>query len=100
MKPAFGIEDVNRTDVLETIRKVKMGKYPPFRPSLDTDIDIHSDIVALIKNCWSEIPSERPKIEQIMEVLHRISGGNKSRNLMDHVRKALFSLNFIFRCSR
>jgi hypothetical protein len=74
------------SDSLESIRKVKTGRYPPFRPSLDIDVDIHLDILTLIKNCWLEMPSERPKIEQIQEVLHRISGSNKSNNLMDHVR--------------
>jgi hypothetical protein len=77
-----------------------MGRYPPFRPSLNADIDIHSDIIALVKKCWSEMPSERPSINEIKELLDKISGSNKSNHLMDHVRNELFSLNSIFRCSR
>lgn len=112
MKPAFGIEDVEKIDdiegndrfdycifkqnlFLEVIRKVKAGRYPPFRPSLDTDMDIDSNIFELIKNCWSETPSERLKIDQITEILSKRFGGN-SKNLMDHVRTLSFIILFLF----
>jgi hypothetical protein len=53
---------------------------------LDADANIHSEISSLIKNCWSEMADERPKIEEVREVLLKHSGGNNVISLMDHVR--------------
>ncbi|KAI6170893.1 Guanylate cyclase [Aphelenchoides bicaudatus] len=89
MKPAFGIEDVNAIDVIEdTIHAVTAGRYPPTRPSLQSEhaVDIHPELLTLIRDCWNELPAERPKIDDIREMLYKRSGGtSKSTNLMDHM---------------
>jgi hypothetical protein len=75
---------------LETIRKVKADRYPAFRPSLNTNTEIHSEIFALIKDCWSEVASERPAINEIREMLSKRFRHDKYTNLMDHVKKSCF----------
>lgn len=48
-------------------------------------MDIHPELFTMVQDCWSEMPLERPKIDDIRELLYKRSGGNKSTNLMDHV---------------
>lgn len=82
---------------LDTIHAVSAARYPPFRPSLEINqtMDIHPEILLLIRDCWSQMPNDRPKIDQVIEILYKRT--SKSTNLMDHVSKCEVFKTF-FRC--
>nr|BAK69482.1 guanylyl cyclase [Caenorhabditis elegans] len=82
---AFDLENrKEKPDVI--IYQVKKGGHNPMRPSLDTGetVEINPALLHLIRDCWTERPSERPSIEQVRGHLNGMRDGRKS-NLMDHV---------------
>uniref|UniRef100_A0A1I7TNY8 Guanylate cyclase n=2 Tax=Caenorhabditis tropicalis TaxID=1561998 RepID=A0A1I7TNY8_9PELO len=70
----------------EIIYKLKKGGFNAIRPSLliDDSLDINPALLHLIRDCWTEKPSERPSIDQVKSLLKGMNNGKKS-NLMDHV---------------
>ncbi|KAI6230744.1 Guanylate cyclase [Aphelenchoides fujianensis] len=86
MKPAYDIENVAETEA-EIVRNVARGRYPPTRPSLESDraIDVSPELISLIKRCWAEHPTERPKIEECREILLKRIFTNRSTNVMDYM---------------
>ncbi|CAL2045930.1 unnamed protein product [Caenorhabditis brenneri] len=82
---AFDLENrKEKPDVI--IYQVKKGGHNPMRPSLETSetVEINPALLHLIRDCWTERPSERPTIEQVRSHLNGMKDGRKS-NLMDHV---------------
>ncbi|KAF1750875.1 hypothetical protein GCK72_017426 [Caenorhabditis remanei] len=82
---AFDLENrKEKPDVI--IYQVKKGGHNPMRPSLETSetVEINPALLHLIRDCWTERPSERPSIEQVRSHLNGMRDGRKS-NLMDHV---------------
>uniref|UniRef100_A0A1I7U8C9 Guanylate cyclase n=1 Tax=Caenorhabditis tropicalis TaxID=1561998 RepID=A0A1I7U8C9_9PELO len=82
---AFDLENrKEKPDVI--IYQVKKGGHNPMRPSLETGetVEINPALLHLIRDCWTERPSERPTIEQVRSHLNGMRDGRKS-NLMDHV---------------
>ncbi|EGT39240.1 hypothetical protein CAEBREN_09776 [Caenorhabditis brenneri] len=82
---AFDLENrKEKPDVI--IYQVKKGGHNPMRPSLETSetVEINPALLHLIRDCWTERPSERPSIEQVRSHLNGMKDGRKS-NLMDHV---------------
>ncbi|EFP05972.1 hypothetical protein CRE_04898 [Caenorhabditis remanei] len=81
----FDIENRRETEE-EVIYNLKKGGFNAPRPSLDVDESLETNpaLLHLVRDCWTEKPSERPTIEQVKSQLKSMSGGNK-RNLMDHV---------------
>uniref|UniRef100_A0AC34FJA6 Guanylate cyclase n=1 Tax=Panagrolaimus sp. ES5 TaxID=591445 RepID=A0AC34FJA6_9BILA len=73
-------------DLEEIIYRVKKGGANPLRPKLESDpnIEINPSLLHLIRDCWSEAPSERPKIEVVRSLLKSMHNG-RAGNLMDHV---------------
>ncbi|CAI5452523.1 unnamed protein product [Caenorhabditis angaria] len=82
---AFDIEN-RKEKVEEVIYQVKKGGMNPMRPSLDIDetMEMNPALLHLVRDCWTERPSERPTIIQIKSLLKSMNNGKKS-NLMDHV---------------
>ncbi|CAO4363910.1 unnamed protein product [Caenorhabditis nigoni] len=68
----------------EIIYNVKKGGAHPFRPSLQTDSDVNKSLIALVKDCWSENPEDRPNSENICKIILDMTPRTKD-NLMDHV---------------
>ncbi|PIC23996.1 hypothetical protein B9Z55_017495 [Caenorhabditis nigoni] len=68
----------------EIIYNVKKGGPNPFRPNLQTDSDVNKSLVALVKDCWSENPVDRPNSENICKMIFDMTPRTKD-NLMDHV---------------
>ena len=54
------------------------------RPDLHTEPDVNQTLIALVKDCWSENPDDRPSAETICNIIHEMTPKTKD-NLMDHV---------------
>ncbi|KAF8372518.1 hypothetical protein PRIPAC_78947, partial [Pristionchus pacificus] len=70
----------------EILYMVKKGGSAPFRPelTLGENLDVNPAMLHLVRDCWSENPSERPSVESIRSLLRSMNSG-RSDNLMDHV---------------
>ncbi|CAI2337313.1 unnamed protein product [Caenorhabditis sp. 36 PRJEB53466] len=69
----------------EILYMVKKGGQFPMRPDIITDIlDVNPAFISLVKDCWTEIPEDRPVSEMICSQLRDLTPKTKS-NLMDHV---------------
>lgn len=56
----------------------------PIRPDLELDgIEINHNLLVLIRDCWSEEPTDRPNADTICNLLKGMMP--KKGNLMDHV---------------
>ncbi|ULT86135.1 hypothetical protein L3Y34_006077 [Caenorhabditis briggsae] len=90
-KSVFNMED-RKEDPEEIIYLLKKGGMKSPRPDLDYDhtIEINPALLHLIRDCFTERPSERPSIDTVRSQLR---GMNSSRNdnLMDHVFNMLES---------
>ncbi|KAI6227488.1 Guanylate cyclase [Aphelenchoides fujianensis] len=83
MKPAWDNEMKGNHE--EVVYLVKKGGARSIRPSLEPEIaDISQGIFHLVRDCWGEDPSHRPKSDQIRAVLKSLNGG-RNASLMDHV---------------
>ncbi|PIC50355.1 hypothetical protein B9Z55_001286 [Caenorhabditis nigoni] len=82
---AFDIEN-RKEKPEEIIYQLKKGGFNAIRPSLLTDesLEINPALTHLIRDCWTEKPSERPPIDQVKSLLKGMNDGKKV-NLMDHV---------------
>uniref|UniRef100_A0A0K0F4Q0 Guanylate cyclase n=1 Tax=Strongyloides venezuelensis TaxID=75913 RepID=A0A0K0F4Q0_STRVS len=80
----FNIE-MEDDDIDETVYYVKRNSIPPKRPELVPydGIEINSALLLLIKDCWNELPQNRPNTKDIKKVMTAISD-KKKKNLMDH----------------
>ena len=89
MKPPF--EPGDHRDPEEIVYLVKKGGRLPTRPPLEpASTDISPALVHLIKDCWNESASDRPRMETVKTLLKSMNTG-KSANLMDHVFNMLES---------
>uniref|UniRef100_A0A0N4Z4T1 Guanylate cyclase n=1 Tax=Parastrongyloides trichosuri TaxID=131310 RepID=A0A0N4Z4T1_PARTI len=69
----------------EIIYMLKKKKSNPLRPILKPAVDdITPALLHLIKDMWSEEPSDRPKADTVKKLIKEMNPG-KSNNLMDHV---------------
>uniref|UniRef100_A0A914D8H8 guanylate cyclase n=1 Tax=Acrobeloides nanus TaxID=290746 RepID=A0A914D8H8_9BILA len=80
----------NITDSLiseeEIVYRVKKGGFNPPRPALiiDPTLELNSSILHLIRDCWTEEPEQRPRIETVRSLLRAMQNG-QSNNLMNNV---------------
>ncbi|CAI2353557.1 unnamed protein product [Caenorhabditis sp. 36 PRJEB53466] len=90
-KSVFNMED-RKEDPEEIIYMLKKGGMKSPRPDLDYDhtIEINPALLHLVRDCWTERPSERPSIETVRSQLRGINS-SRSDNLMDHVFNMLES---------
>ncbi|CEF62875.1 Atrial natriuretic peptide receptor 1 [Strongyloides ratti] len=84
-KTAWNLDEIEENED-DIIYKVKRGGLNLFRPKLvpDDRLQVNSSILHLIRDCWSENPSERPKTSTIKSLLKSIHS-SKGENLMDHM---------------
>lgn len=75
-------------DAKDIIQLVNKRDDPPFRPQVKED-NYDKRIVALMKQCWSDSPFERPDFNTIKNKWKRISGkqGNLVDNMIDMMEK-------------
>ncbi|CAA94879.4 Receptor-type guanylate cyclase gcy-6 [Caenorhabditis elegans] len=87
----FDLEN-RKEDAEEIIYMLKKGGLQSPRPSLEHDesIEINPALLHLVRDCWTERPSERPDIKQVASQL-RSMNTNRNDNLMDHVFNVLES---------
>ncbi|KHJ93605.1 adenylate/guanylate cyclase catalytic domain protein [Oesophagostomum dentatum] len=98
--------DNRKEDPDEILYMVKKGGHAPLRPSLavETDVEVNPALLTgdqcrliknmfelhLIRDCWTERPSERPSIDMV-RTLMKSTNSNRNDNLMDHVFNMLES---------
>ncbi|CAP29890.1 Protein CBG10474 [Caenorhabditis briggsae] len=87
----FGLEN-RKEDPEEIVYKLKKGGLQSPRPNLEHDesLEINPALLHLVRDCWTERPSERPDIKQVGSQL-RSMNTNRNDNLMDHVFNVLES---------
>ncbi|CAK5081066.1 unnamed protein product [Meloidogyne enterolobii] len=72
-------------DVDEIIYRLRRTNTAiPHRPQLHPREEINQNLIHLIRDCWSEIPTERPRIDQVRTMLKQMVRDG-SQNLMDYV---------------
>jgi hypothetical protein len=57
----------------EIIKNISLGRIPLCKPNVETNKEEFSKLVALVGECWSLDPSERPTLEYIQNVLDEIT---------------------------
>ncbi|KJH40240.1 putative phage head-tail adaptor [Dictyocaulus viviparus] len=79
--------DINNRneDANEILYMTKKGGHPLYRPELTTDgeIEVNASLIHLIRDCWTERPSERPPITMVKSQMNSMDA--RSGNLMDYV---------------
>ncbi|EGT49931.1 hypothetical protein CAEBREN_31804 [Caenorhabditis brenneri] len=87
----FDLEN-RREDAEEIVYRLKKGGLQSPRPSLNHNeaLEINPALLHLVRDCWTERPSERPDIRQVASQL-RSMNTNRNDNLMDHVFNVLES---------
>lgn len=75
-----------KEDASGILYTVKRGGHVPPRPSLlyDDGLEINPALLHLVRDCWSERPSERPPIDMVISNLKSMCL-ERSENLMDYV---------------
>ncbi|EGT31147.1 CBN-GCY-4 protein [Caenorhabditis brenneri] len=68
----------------EIVYLIKKGGSDLLRPNLYTDVEVNQTLLALVRDCWSENPKDRPASEDICKTLFDMTPRTKD-NLMDHV---------------
>ncbi|KAK6058008.1 hypothetical protein COOONC_04424 [Cooperia oncophora] len=63
--------DNRKEDASEILYLVKKGGHAPARPSLSVskDFEVNPALLHLIRDCWTERPSERPSVDLVMSNL-------------------------------
>ncbi|KAK6751851.1 hypothetical protein RB195_003337 [Necator americanus] len=82
-RAAWNIHE-RKESVDELIYMIKKGGPIPLRPDLSAEAEISNATLHLIRDCWSENPSERPAAEMICKLLKSTMPDTKA-NLMDHM---------------
>ncbi|KAF1764332.1 hypothetical protein GCK72_004279 [Caenorhabditis remanei] len=62
----------------------KGGGSGAIRPELILDAEVSPSLTTLVKDCWADVPEDRPKSEQICRLLFEMTP-KANTNLMDHV---------------
>ncbi|KJH40736.1 hypothetical protein DICVIV_13298 [Dictyocaulus viviparus] len=74
-----------KEDATEILYMVKKGGHPYTRPELMTDgeMEVNPSLIHLIRDCWTERPSERPTITMVRSQMNSMDSRNG--NLMDYI---------------
>ncbi|KAK6746790.1 hypothetical protein RB195_000198 [Necator americanus] len=84
-KPAWNITERTENND-ELIYRIKRGGSRIIRPEIALDsVDISSSLINLVRDCWSQNPSDRPMTEFIVRQMRDMMRSWKKTNLMDHV---------------
>ncbi|KAL6738181.1 hypothetical protein Aduo_011756 [Ancylostoma duodenale] len=82
-REAWSLHD-RKEGVDELVYMIKKGGSFPLRPDLSTEGEINNAMLHLIRDCWSEKPSDRPSADTICKLLKSMMPDKKT-NLMDHM---------------
>ncbi|EYC04314.1 hypothetical protein Y032_0088g2137 [Ancylostoma ceylanicum] len=82
-REAWSLHD-RKEGVDELVYMIKKGGSFPLRPDLSTEGEINNAMLHLIRDCWSEKPSDRPTADTICKLLKSMMPDKKT-NLMDHM---------------
>ncbi|ETN68950.1 adenylate/guanylate cyclase catalytic domain protein [Necator americanus] len=91
-KAAWNVYE-RKESVDEIVYMVRKGGSLPLRPDITSETEISNATLRLIRDCWSENPTERPTAEMICKLL-RSTMPNTKENLMDHM------FNMLEECTR
>ncbi|KAL6738179.1 hypothetical protein Aduo_011755 [Ancylostoma duodenale] len=84
-KPVWNIVERKET-AQDLLYRIKRGGHTVMRPELTLDgVDISSGLLNLVRDCWSQNPSDRPSTEFILTQMRDMKKCWKNANLMDHV---------------
>ncbi|KAL3105088.1 hypothetical protein niasHT_028760 [Heterodera trifolii] len=74
-------------DIDEILYRLKRTNTTiPHRPQLHPRAEINQSLIHLIRDCWSEVPSERPRMDNVRTMLKQmVQQDGSSQNLMDYV---------------
>ncbi|XP_065051020.1 atrial natriuretic peptide receptor 1-like [Rhopilema esculentum] len=67
----------------EIVARVRNLEYPPFRPKIPDDTG-RTMFQELMRSCWSEDATQRPRFDDVMKNLKKINGG-KNINMVDNM---------------
>jgi hypothetical protein len=75
-KGPYGLSDLDPTEI---VGRVEAGEHPPFRPDLSFLDDQASQcpefVRTLIRECWEEVPENRPSFRTVRERLKPLKEG-------------------------
>ncbi|KAH7698875.1 Protein GCY-22 a, partial [Aphelenchoides avenae] len=71
-------------EIDDIISKVKRGGEAPYRPDLHPPDDVNLNLLHLVRDCWAEDSSNRPRMETVRTLLKQMVKDG-SQNLMDYV---------------
>ena len=58
----------------EILDQVKKCCVPRFRPKVPEELG-HPDYQDMMTQCWEEIPTSRPRFDDVMKALKKLNGG-------------------------
>ena len=69
--------EVCLSNTVVIVERIKDTSAPFYRPALphEESAGVHPDILTLMKQCWAEVPSERPSFDEVAKVLRVINKG-------------------------
>uniref|UniRef100_A0A158P7J9 Guanylate cyclase n=1 Tax=Angiostrongylus cantonensis TaxID=6313 RepID=A0A158P7J9_ANGCA len=79
--PAWDLQNQDY-DIDELVYKLKRGGRSPIRPKLNTEEDQNSSMSALVKDCWSEEPDQRPSSDQIQARMKELTEEKKKSDIL------------------
>ncbi|UMM15870.1 hypothetical protein L5515_013120, partial [Caenorhabditis briggsae] len=68
----------------EILYMIKKGGARAVRPELIPDAEVSPSLCTLVKDCWSEVPEDRPKSEQICKLLFEMTPNNFDTIIEEH----------------
>ena len=62
---------------LDIVEKVKAMECPPYRPVVTNTISKIEELSDLMRECWADIPQERPTFNELKKRVHKLLINNK-----------------------
>ncbi|XP_077994026.1 atrial natriuretic peptide receptor 1-like isoform X3 [Glandiceps talaboti] len=68
----------------EIVERVKHVETPPFRPVVGKD-SCPPEIFQLMEKCWSELPGDRPDVNDLRNNVRKLNKNSDSENILDNL---------------
>ncbi|XP_028406590.1 atrial natriuretic peptide receptor 2-like [Dendronephthya gigantea] len=76
----------NFEDIREIIEHVKSIEFPPYRPVVPDLIEKLEELREMAKECWNDVPQERPAFAELKKRIHRLLVKLKMKtNILDNM---------------
>ncbi|XP_046856398.1 atrial natriuretic peptide receptor 1-like isoform X4 [Xenia sp. Carnegie-2017] len=76
----------NYDDIRDIIEHVKATEFPPYRPVIPELIEKVEELREMAKECWNDIPHERPTFSELKKRVHRLLVNLKMKtNILDNM---------------